>query len=132
MPRVETGSRLPELNAIVLRLEALFRDKFHVDVPTTETDLLETGRLDSMQLVELLLELETNFGFRIPIEEIDFDDLRTLSRIARVVLAHAGDEAGRTAWQPVPEARSGADREDSELEARARDPLRDIAAGAAG
>jgi D-alanine--poly(phosphoribitol) ligase subunit 2 len=123
---------LPELNSIILRLETLFREKFHVAVPTTETDLLETGRLDSMQLVELLLELETNFGFRIPIEEIDFDDLRTLSRIASVVAARASDEPGRMAWQPIAEARTGEERDDNDRDALARDPLRDIAAGAPG
>lgn len=71
--------------AIVQRLGTLFCESFHVEVPAAEADLLATGLLDSLQLVELLLQLEQQFGVRISIEDIDLDDLRTLERIARVV-----------------------------------------------
>ena len=53
--------------------------------------------LDSMQLVELMLELEQRFGLRIPLDSIDVDDLRTLSRIARVVASHAPPAEPRAA-----------------------------------
>lgn len=71
--------------AIVQRLGLLFSESFHVEVPAAEADLLATGLLDSLQLVELLLQLEQQFGVRISIEDIDLDDLRSLERIARVV-----------------------------------------------
>ncbi len=70
-----------DANAIIERLGALFVESFHVEVPSSDTDLLETGVLDSFQFVELLFALEQRFGFRIKIESIDLDDLRTLSRI---------------------------------------------------
>jgi len=79
---------LTDANAIIERLGALFVESFHVEVPSSDTDLLETGILDSFQLVELLFELEQRFGFRIKIENIDLDDLRTLARIARLVAAN--------------------------------------------
>jgi D-alanine--poly(phosphoribitol) ligase subunit 2 len=75
-------------NAIIERLGALFVESFHIEVPSSDTDLLETGILDSLQFVELLYELEQHFGFRIKIEDIDLDDLRTLGRIARLVAAN--------------------------------------------
>jgi len=81
---------LTDVNAIIERLGALFVESFHVDVPSSDTDLLETGILDSFQFVELLFALEQRFGFRIKIENIDLDDLRTLSRIARLVAANGG------------------------------------------
>jgi D-alanine--poly(phosphoribitol) ligase subunit 2 len=87
---------LTDANAIIERLGALFVESFHVEVPSSDTDLLETGILDSFQLVELLFELEQRFGFRIKIESIDLDDLRTLARIARLVAAN-----GRAADQPA-------------------------------
>jgi D-alanine--poly(phosphoribitol) ligase subunit 2 len=87
---------LTDANAIIERLGALFVESFHVEVPSSDTDLLESGILDSFQLVELLFELEQRFGFRIKIESIDLDDLRTLARIARLVAAN-----GRAADQPA-------------------------------
>lgn len=77
-------------NAIIERLGALFLESFHIEVPSTDTDLVETGILDSLQFVELLVQLEQQFGFRIKLDDIDLDDLRTLARIARLVAANGG------------------------------------------
>ena len=76
---------MTDTNAIIERLRAVFVESFHIEVPSADTDLLENGILDSFQMVELLSELEQRFGFRINIEHIELDDLRTLSRIARLV-----------------------------------------------
>jgi methoxymalonate biosynthesis acyl carrier protein len=78
---------LTDTNAIIERLGAVFVESFHIEVPSPDTDLLESGILDSFQMVELLSELEQRFGLRIEIEDIELDDLRTLSRIARLVVA---------------------------------------------
>ena len=77
-------------STIIERLGALFVESFHIEVPSSDTDLLETGILDSLQFVELLLQLELHFGFRIKIDDIELDDLRTLARIARLVAANGG------------------------------------------
>ena len=69
----------------VERLRALMLEHLHVEVPSTDTDLLETGALDSLQLVDLLLLIEQHFGRRIAIESIDHDDLRTLTRLAQLL-----------------------------------------------
>lgn len=79
---------MTDTNAITERLGAVFVESFHIEVPSADIDLLESGILDSFQVVELLLELEQRFGFRIKIEDIELDDLRTLSRIARLVAAN--------------------------------------------
>ena len=86
-------------NIIVERLGALFVEHFHIAVPSPDTDLLETGILDSLQFVELLLQLEQRFGLRIRIDDIDLDNLRTLARIAQVVAVN-GEAAGAPAAQP--------------------------------
>jgi D-alanine--poly(phosphoribitol) ligase subunit 2 len=88
------------LNAIIERLGAVFVESFHIEVPSSDTDLLETGILDSFQFVELLLRLEQDFGLRIKIDDIDLDDLRTLARIARLV-ARRGGAADRSAARPA-------------------------------
>jgi acyl carrier protein len=86
---------LTDTNPIIKRLEALFVKSFHIEVPSPDADLLDLGILNSLQFVELLFELEEHFGLRIRIEDIDLDDLRTLSRIARLVAANgaAGEPA---------------------------------------
>jgi acyl carrier protein len=77
-------------NATLIRdLSALFRDKLFIDVPSADTDLIDSGLLDSLQLVQLLLHVERDLGHRIPLDEIDLDDLRSLERLARVISARA-------------------------------------------
>ena len=75
---------------IIERLGAVFTESFHIEVPSPDTDLLESGILDSFQFVELLLQLEQRFNLRIKIDDIDLEDLRTLARIARLVAAGGG------------------------------------------
>jgi len=73
--------------AIMRGLRDLFAENLHVEAPSPDTDLFESGTLDSLQLVELLLQLERRFGVRVAIESIDLDHLRTLERIAKLVEA---------------------------------------------
>jgi D-alanine--poly(phosphoribitol) ligase subunit 2 len=79
-----------DANAIIERLGAVFVESFHIEAPSPDADLLETGILDSFQFVELLVQLERRFGARIKIDDIDLDDLRTIARIARLVAANDG------------------------------------------
>ena len=90
---------MTDANPIIERLGAVFVESFHIEVPSADTDLLENGILDSFQMVQLLFELEQRFGIRIKIEDIDLDDLRTLSRIARLVAAN-GEAPERAAARP--------------------------------
>ncbi len=80
---------MSDASLITERLGALFAESFQIEVPSADTDLLESGILDSLQFVELLSQLERQFGFRIKLEDIDLDDLRTLARIARLVAARS-------------------------------------------
>ena len=93
---------MSDANAIIERLGKLFIERFHVEVPSSDADLLESGILDSFQMVQLLFELEQCFGFRIKIEDIELDDLRTLSRIARLVVAANGNAADSSAARLAP------------------------------
>ena len=82
-----------EKNVTLERLRQLFASTFHIEPPSADVDLVDNGILDSFQLVELLFQLEKEFGLRIALERLDLDDLRTLDRISRAVTANA---AGRT------------------------------------
>ncbi|MGH8687811.1 MAG: acyl carrier protein [Burkholderiales bacterium] len=71
--------------AIVERLGRVFTETLQIEAPSADADLLESGILDSFQLVTLLAGLEQHFGLHIRIEDIELDDLRSISRIARLV-----------------------------------------------
>jgi len=103
-----------ETNAIVRRLGALFVESLHIEVPSADTDLFETGILDSLQLVELLVQIEQRFGFKMKIDDIDLDDLRTLEGIARLVAARTAGAGTQTAQLLSLEARHAAANQNQE------------------
>lgn len=76
-----TTSSLPEELAVV------FAQDLHIDVPAPETDLLATGRLDSVAVVELLLQLEKRFGLHVDMEDLEIDHFRSIATIAAFVAA---------------------------------------------
>ena len=67
------------------RVQRLFVEALNVQAPAPETDLIETGVLDSLALVELLFALEREFGVTIPLEELDIDSFRSVAAIADFV-----------------------------------------------
>lgn len=68
------------------RLAALFREKLNVEVPSVDTDLYETGILDSMAFVELLAFLEKEFQMRLELNEIEIDNFKSIEKITEFVL----------------------------------------------
>jgi D-alanine--poly(phosphoribitol) ligase subunit 2 len=80
-------------SSVVRDVSALFHDPLGIEVPSPECDLIESGLLDSLRLVELLLAIEANLGCRIAIDEIELDDLRSVRRIARLIEARLPAQA---------------------------------------
>jgi acyl carrier protein len=87
-----------ETSTVLERLRQVFANTFQIEPPSAEVDLVDNGILDSFQLVELLFQLEREFGLRIALEQLDLDDLRSLERIARVITAddRAAKQGGAT------------------------------------
>ena len=69
------------------RLAETLAEVLHVDVPSRETDLIRTGRLDSVGLVDLLLRLERTYGVRVEMEDLEIDQFRSLGTITTFVAA---------------------------------------------
>jgi acyl carrier protein len=67
------------------RLIELFRDKLELDVPSAETDLMETGVMDSLTFVELLYHLEIEFGITISNEKLELENFRSINSIVEFV-----------------------------------------------
>ena len=70
------------------RIGRMVRDRLHVEIHDPNADLFETGIIDSLGLVELLLGLESEFGIRMSTEDLDVDNFRSLARIATYVKEH--------------------------------------------
>jgi len=71
------------------RLARTLAEVLHVDVPSRETDLIRTGRLDSVGLVDLLLRLERQYGVHVDMEDLEIDQFRSLGTITAFVAARS-------------------------------------------
>jgi len=69
------------------RIARLFADRLNLEIPSAETDLFETGALDSMGFVELLAQLEREFRVEVVLGDIEMDNFRSIGRIADFVAA---------------------------------------------
>ena len=78
---------MPDDPDVQARLARLFAERLDVEVPASDTDLFETGILDSLRFVELLAALEEGFGVRVTVNELEIDDFRSLTRIADFLAA---------------------------------------------
>ena len=71
--------------AMTGRISGVIRDALGVEVPAPDTDLIDTGLLDSLAIVSLITEIEQEFGFQLPLDDFEVDAFRTVDRIADFV-----------------------------------------------
>jgi D-alanine--poly(phosphoribitol) ligase subunit 2 len=69
----------------VNRIEGLMKDVLAITPDGLDEDLIESGLLDSMALVELLFAIEQEFAVELPLEDLDVDLLRSVRGIASYV-----------------------------------------------
>ena len=56
--------------------------RFETKLDSLDVDLLESGIVDSVRIVELVLEIEQRFGVSLPFETLEIEDFRTVPRLA--------------------------------------------------
>lgn len=93
------SAELPQNHGLILELQSLFLDKLSMQVEA-EKDLFATGVFDSMALVQFILLIEDHFGIHVPLEDLEIDSFRSVSRIAELV-------ADRK-WKGEPKSLNGA------------------------
>ena len=98
----------------------LINDQLLVEVSSPEDDLLASGVLDSLTLVQLLFDLEQHFGVTIPLEELEIDDFRSVHSIARLVQARNSAFQCFTPEEPI---KGAAKRNDSRTRAVFAQPV---------
>ena len=77
---------MTDTNAVRERVVKLFASALHLDVPSVDTDLFDAGVLDSFAFVELLLQLEQEFGITTAVEDLEADNFKSVAHIADFVM----------------------------------------------
>ena len=85
-------SAAPDLHDRIVRV---FSGPLNLDIPSDDTDLFESGVLDSLAFVELLLHLEREFGVTTSIDDLEVENFRSIARIVEFVSSRTGFAAGR-------------------------------------
>ena len=81
---------MSDVNTLRERIAAIFSEALHLDVPSHDTDLFDAGVLDSLAFVELLLQLEREFGVTTTVDDLDVETFRSIACIADFVRGRAG------------------------------------------
>lgn len=76
---------MPTLATLEHRIRGLLLETLHVEVPSPDTDLFESGVLDSLGFVEILLQLEGEFGIKVSLDDLEIDRFRSVGKIAAFV-----------------------------------------------
>lgn len=84
---------MPHSSSLERQITALFAEKLNVQVPSVETDLIDTGLVDSLTFVEFLAQLEKEFGIRVSLEDLEIEHFRTISRIAGFIVSKSRHDA---------------------------------------
>lgn len=77
-------------NRVRERIAGIFSGALHLDVPSVDTDLFDTGVLDSLAFVELLLNLEREFGVTTSVDDLETEHFKSIASIADFVASRAG------------------------------------------
>jgi acyl carrier protein len=84
---LKADMQLREQKVIEAKLQTLFSEQLLAAIPTVETDLFETGILDSQRFVELLLQIERHFDTRIDLDDFEIENFRCIEKIAALIVS---------------------------------------------
>jgi methoxymalonate biosynthesis acyl carrier protein len=81
---------MSNVDALHDQVTRLLAGEMNLEVPSDETDLFETGLLDSLAFVELLVLLERQFGVTTSVDDLKVDNFNSVAHIAAYVAARTG------------------------------------------
>lgn len=70
---------------VLMELRTLLSERLAIEVTSDTEDLIDSGTLDSLAFVELLVAIEETWGIVVDLETLDLDDVRTLTSIATFI-----------------------------------------------
>lgn len=87
---------MPETDHLESELREVFEEELGLSPPASDTDLFESGIMDSLTFVNMLVSIERKFGLVVKLENLELDNFRSLAGIARFI-AHNRKPTGNTA-----------------------------------
>ena len=69
------------------QIATFFSERLNLTVSSPAEDLFETGILDSMAFVDLVMHLEQQFDIRVSPDELEPDNFQSIAKIADFVKA---------------------------------------------
>jgi acyl carrier protein len=76
--------------ALYDELIRLFYERLNLSVTSYDADLFETGVMDSLTFVDLIVHLEQQFDIHIAADQLELEDFRSVAKIAGFIEAHNG------------------------------------------
>jgi acyl carrier protein len=70
------------------RITAWFANDLSLQIPSVDTNLFDSGVLDSLAFEQLLLHLEREFGVTTSVDDMEIDHFKSIARIAEFVSGH--------------------------------------------
>jgi len=70
------------------RLRDILANTLGTTAPDPDTDLVQSGLLDSLALVELLVAVEQEFAITFSPEELEIESFRSLKALTELVESH--------------------------------------------
>jgi acyl carrier protein len=77
------------------RIQTIIAERLQIDKPAVDKDLFQSGTLDSLSFVDMLVALEEALSIQIPLDRINLDDFRSIVRIAIYVSQQSVNEVVR-------------------------------------
>ncbi len=68
------------------RIITTLEQRSGVAVPSPDTDLFNTGVLDSLIFLDLMLTIESDYGIRISFESLDMQQLNSVNGICEYII----------------------------------------------
>jgi len=68
------------------RIITTLEQRSGVAVPSPDTDLFNTGVLDSLTFLDLMLTIESDYGIRISFESLDMQQLNSVNGICEYII----------------------------------------------
>ena len=65
---------------------AFLRERFGVELPSSSVNLIETGILDSMMFVDLIVLIEEQYGVVAELDDLEIGNFATVARMAQFVV----------------------------------------------
>lgn len=73
---------MSDSNRLRERIAGLIAGALHIEAPAVDTNLFDAGVLDSLAFVELLVQLEQEFGVTTSVDDLEADNFQSIASIA--------------------------------------------------